>query len=81
MRYNLENWLKEHFIREADGRYYTVSLEQDIMGQWVIRKTWGGNTKTAGVVKILPVEDIKTAEPLLKSIRNRRLSHGYSLTT
>ena len=51
MKYNLDKWLNLRFIREADGRYYTVSLEQDILGCWLVKRVWGGKTKTAGVVK------------------------------
>ncbi len=80
MKYNLEHWKKHRLIRNTDGRYYTVSLKQDIMGEWLIKNIWGGKTKTAGVVKVMPVKDVGTAESVIESIRHRRISHGYSLS-
>ncbi len=81
MRYHLDSWQKLRFIREADGRYYIVSLEQDIWGDWCLKTVWGGKTKTAGVAKITPLKDIGTTELLIERIRDRRVSRGYSLAS
>ena len=80
MRYNLDNWLNLRFFREADGRYYMISLEQDILGSWLVKRVWGGKTKAAGVVKITEVKDRGTAKLMIDNISERRISHGYSLS-
>ncbi len=80
MTYDLNKWRNLRFAREADGRYYRVSLEQDIWGRWLLKTVWGGKTKSAGVANITPVADIETAESMIERIRDRRISHGYHLS-
>ena len=40
MDYQVDKWQTHRWERD-DGRYYAVSIEQDLLGGWVFRRSWG----------------------------------------
>ena len=39
--YQLEKWQYSRW--QKDTRFYSLELCQDIFGNWIIKRTWGGN--------------------------------------
>lgn len=40
MEYSIDQWRKYYF--ETDTRYYEIRLQQDLLGDWIIQRSWGG---------------------------------------
>ena len=79
MRYQTGQWCQCRFERE-DGRYYTAIIEQDLMGDWVVRRIWGGIGKPAGTMLITHCPDLEAARSVLRGIQKRRLLRQYKQT-
>lgn len=60
-------------------RYYHVVLAQDLFGDWVITKAWGGISKASGRITHLPCPTREEASVLIHKITKLRESRGYIL--
>lgn len=79
MRYQTQHWIQCRFERD-DGRYYQAVIEQDLLGNWVVRRVWGGIGKPAGTMTVTPCEDLTMARTLLRDIQKRRQRRHYQQT-
>ena len=77
MIYNVGLW-ESHRWERQDGRYYGAIIEQDLLGQWVLKRIWGGIGKPAGQMKITPCESLNKARSLLKGVSQRRIARQYT---
>lgn len=73
---NLEKWVTKRWQR-SDGRYYVIHLEQDLFGDWVIRKIWGGTSKCAGRTVSTPCVNFENAKKEIKRIERERTAKAY----
>ena len=62
-------------------RYYLIYLTQDLFGDWVIIKSWGGINKMGGQIRSTPCNSYDAALTKIEEIKKMRLRHGYALVT
>ena len=60
-------------------RYYHVILNQDLFGDWVITKAWGGINQATGRITHSPCHSSEKARLLIKKITKIREKRGYLL--
>ena len=58
-------------------RYYKVILTQDLFGDWVVTKVWGGFRKAGGGSKNIPCQSYEECLKLIQKIALLRLKRGY----
>ena len=75
--YEINLWSHRRWERPDDERYYAAYIEQDITGQWVLRRVWGSVNKPSGRMIITPCSDYDMAIALVKDVAKRRSSHHY----
>lgn len=73
---NTEHWLRVRW--ESSTRYYEVHLHQDLWGQWILTRTWGGKGSHRGQIRHQPCPSRQEGERQLEAIGRRREVHGYS---
>ena len=76
MKYDTTHW-ENHRWERNDGRYYGAVIEQDLLGEWVLRRFWGGIGKPAGQMMVTPCENLEKAKVLLQAVTNRRSERNY----
>lgn len=64
------SWIK-------NNRYYTVSLDADLFGQWVVSQLWGSLNSKRGSHKMESFSTIEDAKQHIASIGKRRSQRGY----
>lgn len=64
----------------TDTRYYYAQLGQDLLGDWVLTRMWGGRCSRRGgaLRSVYPSEE--AARRALLQISARRKSHGYRVS-
>jgi len=60
-------------------RYYCLILAQDLFGDWVITKVWGGINKASGRIVHLPCPSYEIAHSTIEKIARTREKRGYIL--
>lgn len=60
-------------------RYYHVLVAQDLFGDWVITKAWGGISQSSGRITHLFCTSSDSAFDILKKIIKTREQRGYIL--
>lgn len=61
-------------------RAYTLTLEQDLLGDWVIRRSWGPLTSPFARTKVEVFLNPDQAERRFKALAHQRVSvRGYTL--
>jgi len=78
VKYNTEMWMYRRWERVDDARYYAVYIEQDLTGEWILRRIWGGINKSTGSALITPCSDRLNAIALLENVAKTRRSHRYT---
>ncbi len=64
---------------QSDGRYYVATLKEDLLGDIVVHRIWGGLLNRRGGQKIdVFGENVEAARKKLLSICRTRYRHGYS---
>jgi len=58
-------------------RYYKVVFVQDLLGEWIITKIWGGLNKSGGGMKHVPCETYAAGIKLIEKISAVRKQRGY----
>lgn len=66
----MRNWLTQ-------TRYYQVMLTQDLLGDWVLVRGWGGRFNDHGRQKTLVVPDFETGVKAINAIAKIRAQRGY----
>lgn len=76
MHYNLDKWQSSRWYKGT--RYYSIELCQNLFGEWVIRRTWGGkNTRGAGKLKTVVCQNHHHALEVYQKQQHRRTKRGY----
>lgn len=70
---------KLRFENVLKHRYYLVYLTQDLFGEWVIIKSWGGIDKAGGQVISIPCTTYEEAIIQIERIKKIRERRGYAL--
>ncbi len=63
----------------GQARYYQMSLQQNLWGDWELLRSWGRIGHKPSRVVLEAVRDLEAAEALPEQIHGRRLRHGYRL--
>lgn len=66
----------EHSIKK---RYYQIALTQDLFGDWVITKVWGGINQATGRIIHMACNTYEEAEIHIRKIQYTRKKRGYEL--
>ena len=69
--------LRLHFA--SPGRVYTVVLKQDLLGDWCIVQSWGGERSQRGGGQVRAMESFDAGLAAVASIRKRRERRGYQI--
>lgn len=78
-RYELDSWCRLRWRK--GGRYYEIELQQDLWGDWVLTRAWGGpNDKTGRVLNTCP-DDFQQGQRILRQTIRRRRRDGYQPLT
>jgi hypothetical protein len=64
---------------ETDSRYYVARAYQDLLGDWIVEKAWGGLTNKLGNGKQEIVSSFDAAVSALTRIRKERSARHYWL--
>jgi len=74
--YQLDKWLQSKWQR--DTRFYTLTLCQNLFGEWTIAKTWGSAIyRGFGKSKDLDCPDYQAALITYYKLQERREKRGY----
>ncbi|MBP7961442.1 MAG: hypothetical protein KBG20_03730 [Caldilineaceae bacterium] len=69
-----------HFINHSDGhragRTYSVWMQPNLFGKWVVVRVHGGRSRAA-VMIVTVVENREAGERLIRQICRMRALHGY----
>jgi predicted DNA-binding WGR domain protein len=60
-------------------RYYRVLLTQDLFGQWLLTKIWGGINQATGRITHFPYQSYEEAIKAIDQIAKIRIKRGYAL--
>lgn len=78
MKHTCNSTLSKQWKWETTSRYYSLTFDQDLFGNWTITKFWGGKySKIHRHRKDYCSPD--EIERLVSQIHKRRLIRGYSL--
>lgn len=78
MKYQVERW-QQHRWQRDDGRYYCVYIEQDLLGEWMVRCYWGGKQRPASRMLVTACDNHKHAVERLSIIASRRQYRHYTI--
>lgn len=74
-----EQLLQRQLRWETDSRYYVARAYQDLLGDWIVEKAWGGLTNKLGNSKQEIVTSLDAAVSAMTQIRKERSARHYSL--
>ena len=63
----------------SETRYYCAYLYQDLFGDWIVNRSWGGRYNELGGAAYQVFENRETAEEALSDIAKTRQKRAYSL--
>jgi predicted DNA-binding WGR domain protein len=69
------------WINPRNQRYYTVRLEQDLLGDWTLIACWGGLNSHRGAMKVTCVENQNAGQQAIMKIAKHRRQRGYDELT
>lgn len=70
--------LTQHW--QSNNRYYVINAHKDLLGDWVVVRTWGGLFNNRGNRKVSVTYSEADTVALVKQIANKRKHRGYSPT-
>lgn len=69
------------WINPEKARYYKVFLDQDLFGDWIVIKVWGGIGSNRGRIHSTGVASYEAGIELVDEIARRRAQRGYASVT
>ena len=75
MHYYPDQWITRRW--ETDTRYYAVEVCQDLFGEWLVKRSWGGQRNLRGNSLTTYAEDHAHALTMLDGVAKRRRARGY----
>jgi hypothetical protein len=80
--YQIENWETLTWKREKDKRIYKIFLHQDLFGNWIVTRQWGGVAKSKrGKYHQVTLEQGQALVKELSKIRKYRKYRKYEINT
>lgn len=79
MPHQPERWITQRW--QTARRYYVVEVTQDLFGNWLVKRSWGGLGSHRSNSVTMPANDYKQALKLLEDVAKRRQQRGYVCTT
>ena len=76
MNYQVESWRRQDWRKGS--RHYSVELQQDLFGQWVVLRRWGRVTALQGQSMEHSCESYGEGLKILRGIEKRRAQRGYT---
>ena len=74
--YELDKWVQSKWQRNT--RFYTLTLCQNLYGEWIITKTWGSAvTRVFGKSKNLDCPNYQSGLEAYYKLEKRREKRGY----
>lgn len=64
---------------ETARRYYAAAMYQDLLGDWVVTRVWGGKFNRLGGTETTPVKDQFAALETLMQVAGEREKRHYRL--
>lgn len=64
---------------ERDTRYYELRLQQDLWGDWLLTRVWGGKGTALGQIRRELCQSYASGASLYASSIKVREQHGYAL--
>jgi predicted DNA-binding WGR domain protein len=71
--------LDQRFENRQKGRYYRLIVSQDLFGDWVVTRVWGGIGKANSRIIHVPCPSYDDAVNLFRKISKTRKQRGYQL--
>jgi hypothetical protein len=71
--------LPARWVHPNKKRYYRVFLSRDLLGDWVVTKSWGGISTSMGKVAHVACPSLEEAKKLIDTIASTRTKRGYIL--
>lgn len=65
------------WINRKTRRHYTVHLAKDLLGDWVLLRSWGSLDSRAGCIRKCLVENYRAGCLEIEVISSTRQTHGY----
>jgi len=65
------------WVNPDKARYYEVHLDRDLLGDWALRKVWGGLGSRRGGTHNTGVGSYDDGIEQVRKIARRRTQHGY----
>lgn len=75
--YQFDQWREVFWQRPTDGRRYWVSLEKDLLGNWVLVREWSGPTSRKRGHKEKICDSYEQGLDDLAVVAKRRAQRGY----
>ena len=63
---------------ERDTRYYELRLQQDLWGDWLLTRVWGGKGTALGQIRRELCSGYSDGLALYASASDKRMKRGYS---
>ena len=77
--YSIYRW-KHQCWKRGNGRWYRCELRQDLFGNWLVVRQWGGVSSGKGGAKETMCKSYAEAEALFAALAKRRERREYVLT-
>jgi predicted DNA-binding WGR domain protein len=68
-----------HWFNPTNSRYYTITVQRDMLNDKVLTYSWGGRQSKIGGSKSLLVETEEEIQNHITYMMKRRKSRGYHL--
>jgi predicted DNA-binding WGR domain protein len=62
---------------QSESRYYFVYLTEDLWGNWLLIRAWGGRFNARGQTKSMLIDSYDVGIELVKKIAKIRHKRGY----
>ena len=77
VRYEQEHW--QELFWQRDDRYYWCALRQNLFGEWVLLRRWGGRRTRKGGQMETVVANPEEGHRLIQDVLKRRQYRRYTL--
>jgi len=74
-----EESLHYRFEHKEKQRYYRLLLMQDLLGNWLVTKIWGGINKSGGRILHAPCLTYHEGIKMIATLSKKREQRGYQL--
>ena len=65
------------WVNPKKARYYEVHLDRDLLGDWALRKVWGGLGSRRGGTHNTGVSSYEDGMEQVREVSLRRIRNGY----